>query len=246
MDGSRLAAEIGIDQLWVKDESQRFGLPAFKFLGASWALARVLGETEPARMVEAARVLGVTRLVAATDGNHGRAVARLARMLGVQATIFVPTAMAPARRAAILSEGADVVVEFNYDAAVNAAARRAADPGTRVINDADEDGASPVPAWIIDGYSTLFLEAATQLAAASARVDLLVIQLGVGASAAAGIRWAMSAGVRVLGVEPTGAACVAASIAAGRVTTIQPSGTSMAGLDCGTPSHAAWPSPSPG
>ena len=112
VDGSRLAAEIGIDQLWVKDESQRFGLPAFKFLGASWALARVLGETEPARMVEAARVLGVTRLVAATDGNHGRAVARLARMLGVQATIFVPTAMAPARRAAILSEGADVVVEL--------------------------------------------------------------------------------------------------------------------------------------
>ena len=111
-----------------------------------------------------------------------------------------------------------------------------------MINDADEDGASPVPAWIIDGYSTLFLEAATRLAAASARVDLLVIQLGVGASAAAGIRWAMSAGVRVLGVEPTGAACVAASIAAGRVTTIEPSGTSMAGLDCGTPSHAAWPS----
>lgn len=90
-----IAAAIGLDHMWVKDETRRFGLPAFKILGVSWATEVVL----------ARRAEPVTRFVAATDGNHGRAVARVARQRGYAATIFVPAGSSAARIDAIRAEG---------------------------------------------------------------------------------------------------------------------------------------------
>lgn len=244
VDSPAVAAAAGVPRVLVKDESSRFGLPAFKFLGASWAVARVLGETvgELDRLRVAARELGVTRLSAATDGNHGRAVARMARLSGIGATIFVPVSMREARREAIRSEGAEViVVEGDYDETVRSAAAEERDPSCRVVNDADQDGSSPVPGWVVEGYATLFGEAEEQARALGAEPDLLVVQIGVGAFAAAGIAWARSRGLPVVGVEPRAAACVAASLEAGRPVTIATQPTHMSGLDCGTPSAAAWP-----
>ncbi len=242
--GPAVAAAAGVERVLVKDESERFGLPAFKFLGASWAVARVVDATSGGLedLAAGAEAAGIQRLSAATDGNHGRAVARIARLIGIGATIFVPEAMREPRRASIASEGAEVVVvSGDYDETVRRAAAEGADPGCRVVNDADQDGTSPVPGWVIEGYATLFAEAAGQAEERGAAPDLLVVQIGVGAFAAAGVSWARSRGIPTVGVEPAAAACVAASLAAGRPVSIRTAPTHMAGLDCGTPSAVAWP-----
>ena len=120
----RAAAEaLGVARVWVKDESSRLGLPSFKILGASWAIHRAL-EARGDR----------PRLACATDGNHGRAVARVARERGLEATVFVPADMIAARREAIAAEGARVeVVDGSYDEAVErrGRGRSARDPGHR-------------------------------------------------------------------------------------------------------------------
>jgi diaminopropionate ammonia-lyase len=238
-----LARELGIERLYVKDESRRFGLPAFKFLGASWAISRLLGGgSDLAELARNAHARGIERLTTATDGNHGRAVARMAALVGLRATIYVPEAMRPVRRDAILAEGAElVVVADDYDEAVRRSLLDAAgDAGCRAVNDADLDGSSPVAAWVIDGYSTLFLELDEQLPD-DAAIDTLMLQTGVGAFAAAGARWAARRGIVAIAVDPAGAPCIAASLAARARTTVETSPTAMAGLDAGTPSAAAWP-----
>jgi hypothetical protein len=110
------SARAGVAQVWVKDEADRFGLPAFKILGASWAVDRVLsaraGHGEPAGSFDLLRrrtAGSAVTLVTATDGNHGRAVARMARLLDVRARIAVPAGVGAATVDAIAAEGAEVV-----------------------------------------------------------------------------------------------------------------------------------------
>jgi diaminopropionate ammonia-lyase len=126
VDAPQLAQAMGVGAVLLKDESSRLGLPAFKIAGASWAVQRALeehrGPFAPWDTLDdlAGQLAGSElTLVAATDGNHGRAVARMARQLGLGAIILVPSDMVPARQAAIVGEGATVVVvDGSYDAAV--------------------------------------------------------------------------------------------------------------------------------
>lgn len=245
-----LAAELGIGALYLKDERNRFGLPAFKILGASWAVWRRLcdhlGITPqpdegwaPLRRALAGRDI---TLVAATEGNHGRAVARIAGDLGIDAEIYVPRDMSQSRRAAIAGEGARIrTVDGDYDEAVGTARSAAAADGRLLIADvADTPGG--VAAWVIDGYATLFEELESG-AAASARFDVLFVPAGVGALAAAAVRHfrTFRPEARVVAVEPVTAACVLASVRAGRVVSLPAvKGSIMAGLNCGTASAAAW------
>ncbi len=243
VDAESMARELGLEQLLVKDESSRFGLPAFKFLGASWAIAQLLGGgSDLTALRRAADKQGIRRLTTATDGNHGRAVARMAATLGLEATVYVPAAMAEVRRSAITDEGATLVdVAQGYDEAVRTAAADAAgDPGCRAVNDADLDGSNPVARWVIEGYSTLFAEIDEQTGGAD--VDLVMLQTGVGAFAACGTCWAAAHTAAAVAVDPSGAACVATSLAQGLPATIETTPTTMAGLDAGTPSATAWPS----
>jgi diaminopropionate ammonia-lyase len=157
-----LAAELGVGRVLVKDESARMGLGAFKMLGASWAVHWALARWPAGRTV---------RLVTATEGNHGRAVARLARIYGQPAEVFVPDGVRPAAMAAIAAEGARVTpVAGDYDEAVRRAARAVDEPadGTDavLIQDTAWPGYEDVPRWIVQGYSTLFAELDEQLAAA--------------------------------------------------------------------------------
>jgi diaminopropionate ammonia-lyase len=226
-----LAAELGVASVAVKDESRRLGLPAFKVLGASWACHRVLQRHPGAH------------LVTATDGNHGRAVARMAAHFGVGATVFVPDVMLPATAARIEAEGAEVVrLEVGYDDAVRAAAAYAAEsPDRALVQDTAWEGYTEVPAWIVEGYDTLVEEVDEQLGAAP---DLLVVPVGVGSLAEAMVRHYRRPDAphpAVLLVEPTTAACVLASLRAGRPTSVPTGDTVMAGLNCGTISAAAWP-----
>ncbi|PNY79734.1 diaminopropionate ammonia-lyase [Deinococcus koreensis] len=253
-----LAAALGVRQAWVKDEAQRLGLPAYKILGASWATYRELGHRfGPFRpwnaLDDLARQLSVhtlgahapLTLVAATDGNHGRAVARMARWLGLGAHIVVPQDMVPARREAIEGEGARVEVHpGSYDDAVLAAARLADDTHI-VISDTAWDGYTRVPGWVIAGYSTIFQEMDAQLAALQApQPDLVAVQMGVGSLAAAVIQHYRAPGrqTHVVGVEPTRADCVLRSLEAGALTGVPgPHSSIMAGLNCGNTSPLAWP-----
>jgi diaminopropionate ammonia-lyase len=219
-----VARALGLAAVLVKDESSRLGLPAFKILGASWAAERALADRPETHT-----------LVAASAGNHGRAVARVAAMRGLGCRIFLPERALAVRRAAIEREGAEVVVVRGaYEDAVAAAEADARQPGVLLLADVGSDGP---PAWVVDGYATLFEEARAQ-----AGYDLLLVPVGVGSLAAAAARHGAAAGVGVIGVEPATAACLTASLAAGRPATVDTPGTVMAGLDCAEVSEAAWPS----
>ena len=266
-----LASELGAGRVFVKDESSRLGLPAFKVLGASWAIHQLL--TDPAGPAPAdpladlrnaaARRPGLT-FVTATDGNHGRAVARVARLIGIPAHVFVPAMTDHATRAAIASENAEVTqIDGTYDDAVDTARRWADDhPGAVLVQDTAWPGYEQVPAWIVEGYSTLFAELDAQLSAANAGPPALVaVPVGVGSLAQAAVMhyrgsvtaegWPgrgqnsapkqPSSATAVLSVEPDTAACLLASLRAGRPTTIPTANTIMAGLNCGSISSSAWP-----
>lgn len=249
-----LARRCGAAAVLLKDESDRLGLPAFKILGASWAIAALLaerlGEREPPAGLAGLRerLGGVPPVVAATDGNHGRAVARVAKLLGLPARIFLPAGAAAARLAAIAGEGAAVVeVAGSYDEAVAAAASWADAHDGLLVQDTGFPGYELVPDRVAEGYATLFAEVDAQLAAAGEPPpDLFLVQVGVGALAQAAVRHWRQPGrpraTRVVGVEPEGADCVRAALAAGRVVSLPGQQHSlMAGLNCGTASTTAWP-----
>lgn len=251
----RTADRLGVAEVLVKDETTRLGLPAFKILGASWAVGRALidraGESLEAVPTYAALEALAERLrpltlSAATDGNHGHGVAHMARRLGFESRIYVPAGTAQARIDAIASEGATVtVVDGGYEDAIK---RSAEDAGERclVISDTSWPGYEDVPRWVIDGYETVFLEIGEAIAQEGRpRPGFVALPMGVGALAAAGIRHYWSAGgprPRLIGVEPTQAACVLKSVEAGEIITLtEPQDSIMAGLNCATPSLIAWP-----
>jgi diaminopropionate ammonia-lyase len=255
IDAPTLADELGVGRVWVKNESSRLGLPSFKILGASWGVLNALDahvgglgawdgiDDLRRRLAEH----GPLSLAAATDGNHGRAVARMAKLLGLRARIFVPEGTARARIDGIQSEGARCdVVAGTYDDAV---ARSAVEASVRclVISDTSWPGYEDVPRWVVEGYSTIFFEIEDELRdLGETPPDVIVIQLGVGALGAAAVRhWRGQSRPKrpvMIGVEPARAACVLASVEAGGIVTIPgPHDSIMAGLNCGTPSLVAWP-----
>lgn len=237
-----LAAQLGVGRVFAKDESQRLGLPAFKALGAAWAVHRALAEHAGTHPGE-----GSVTLVTATDGNHGRALARFARLAGQAATVLVPRGVHPHAVAAIRSEGADVVaVDGDYDDAVRAAAATADALGGILVQDSSWEGYVDVPSWIVDGYATLFTEIDEQLAASGDTApDLVVVPTGVGSLLQAAVQHYRCAGAdgttAVVSVEPDTADAVYASLGAGRPVSVDTAETVMAGLNCGTVSWLAWP-----
>jgi diaminopropionate ammonia-lyase len=261
IDAPKLASALGVGKVFVKDESSRLRLPAFKILGASWAVYRALEERlgedfgdweEIWELEERLAPLRPLSLVAATDGNHGRAVARVARLLGLGAKIFVPRYMANARREAIASEGAEViVVDGTYDEAVERSAGAVGERGL-VISDMSWPGYERIPSWVIEGYSTMLWEIDDELERRNeAGPDLVVVQVGVGAFAAAVTRHFRSPRAsprpKVMSVEPASADCLLQSVEAGSIVSVPgPHDSIMSGLNCGRPSLVAWPTVSRG
>jgi diaminopropionate ammonia-lyase len=256
VEASDIADRLGVAKVWVKDESRRLGLPSFKILGASWATFRVLCERADVDHRSVNGLAGLRSalagmpltLVAATDGNHGRAVARVAKLLDLKAHILVPQDMASSRIRALEEEGAQVtVVPGTYDEAI-AESARLADDSHLVVSDTSWEGYEQVPNWVIEGYSTIASEVHEQLDRAGAEPPTAVVaQIGVGAFAASVVRGFAGDGVTIVGVEPTKAACALASVEAGRPTQIGGNLDSiMAGLNCGFPSLVAWPDVSTG
>jgi diaminopropionate ammonia-lyase len=251
-----ITEELGLERLWVKDESSRLGLPAFKILGVSWAAYRALATrlgTEPSwrtptDLREAFSSLQPLTLVTATTGNHGRAVARVASAFGLEARIFVPANSPADRVAAIADEGA-VAIDCggSYDEAVEQAAVWARRRGTRralLLSDTAPSEGDPVATWISEGYSTLFREVEEQLAAAAEPLpDLIVVQIGAGSLAlTAATHWRRNrdlSKIALLGVEAASAACFQASARAGGFRTLPgPHRSRMFCLNAGVPSRS--------
>lgn len=232
-----IAQELGVGRVFAKFEADRFGLPAFKGLGASWAIHRALEQASDPN----------APIVSATDGNHGRAVAHFARLAGRRAVIVIPRGVSEVATQAIRDESADVrVIDGDYDAAVRAAAAYANAEHGVLVQDTAWDGYEDVPRWIVEGYETLFLEIDEQLSAAGVGApDLVVVPAGVGSVTQAAVAHYRAGGTvhdtALLNVEPTSAPCVLASLTLGDRTTVETGETIMAGLNCNSVSTIAWP-----
>jgi len=229
------AEQIGVSELLVKDETSRLGLPAFKILGVAYAVHRLIEE----RIIRSESILAC-----ATAGNHGRAVAHVARQHKLKARIYVHRGVSQSRVQTIAAEGAEItLVDGTYDDSVREVARDAEAQGWVLISDTAWPGYEEVPRLIMTGYTMLMIEAAEQWQAAP---DVVFVQAGVGGLACAVVSWLHSEyGAKrpsIVCSEPEEAACVLESIGAGQLH--QATGslqTIMGGLNCARVSSLAWP-----
>ena len=249
------AGLLGIDNIYVKDESYRFGLNAFKVLGGSYAignyLAQKLGKTisempyERLVSEEVRKELGDITFVTATDGNHGRGVAWTAGRLRQRAVVYMPKGSAAERLENIRAEGAEAsITDLNYDGAVRLANRQAQEKGWVMMQDTAWEGYEDIPQWIMQGYGTMGYEAYTQLPEKPTHIFL---QAGVGsmAGAVAGFFAGVYGKDRpiITIVEPDKADCIfrTAKAADGRLHFVTGDmDTIMAGLACGEPCSIGW------
>ncbi len=256
---SHLAEMLGVEGIYCKDESQRLELNSFKVMGGSFAVFRYLqkqldlsDEEISYRYLmskECHDKLGTLTFASATDGNHGRGIAWASRMLGHKCKIYVHKDTSAARINAIKMYGAEVtVVNGNYDDAVRKVAEDAKENNWIIISDTSWPGYTEVPTWIMQGYSTMLLEAQEQFAGMGIdKPTHIFVQAGVGALAASVIGfYAHLFHVdmpKFIVVEPDKADCIYVSAKAGDGEPHTVKGdldTIMAGLACGDPSPIAW------
>lgn len=249
------ADTLGLGTIYMKDESYRFGLNAFKVLGGSYAigsyLAEKLGKTIEEMPYEelvsdrTKKELGDITFVTATDGNHGRGVAWTANKLRQNAVVYMPKGSARERLQNILAEGADAsITDLNYDEAVRLANRQAEEKGWVMVQDTAWEGYEDIPEWIMQGYGTMGYEAYTQLPEKPTHIFL---QAGVGSMAGAvtGFFASIYGEERpvITIVEPNKADCVyrTAEAADGKLHFVTGDmNTIMAGLACGEPCSIGW------
>jgi diaminopropionate ammonia-lyase len=250
-----LARAAGVGKLWYKDEAHRFGLGSFKVLGGSYGVFRVLqervaeqtGERVTSHDLRGQRYSSITNkitIAAATDGNHGRAVAWAANAFHCSCIIYLPAACSAFREQAIRRYSADTVrTEKDYSETVRQCSRDAETNGWQVVSDTSWEGYERVPHSIMQGYTVMASEIISQL-----HEDVpthIFVQGGVGALAAAlcgFFRQCWEKNVpRLVVVEPEGAACLYVSAVAGKPTPVSGTvDTIMAGLACREASPLAW------
>lgn len=246
-----LAKELCVKDIYVKDESFRFGLNAFKVLGGSYAIGSYIAEKlgEPMDAMTYDKIisqdtrdkLGECTFVSATDGNHGRGVAWTANKLRQKCVIHMPKGSARERLENIQAEGATAdITDLNYDDAVRLSNKEAIENGWVLVQDTSWDGYEDIPTRIMQGYTTLSLEAFEQLGAV--KPTHIFLQAGVGsfATSATGFFADVYKEDRpiITVVEPNAAACVYQTMKAddGQIHPVTGDmNTIMAGLACGEP-----------
>ena len=252
-----LASHLGVKNFYVKDESFRFGLNAFKALGGSYAIGSFLASRlgippeeltyEKITCDETKEKLGKLTFVTATDGNHGRGVAWTANRLGQKCVVYMPKGTARERLDNILALGADAsITDMSYDDCVRLAAKNAEKYGWVMVQDTAWDGYESIPRKIMQGYTTMAREAQLQLN--GAKPTHIFLQAGVGSMAAAVCAYFASLYGKkempvITVVEPASADCFYRTakandgklhFAEGEMDSI------MAGLCCGEPCTIAW------
>jgi diaminopropionate ammonia-lyase len=231
-----LAQKYNVANIYVKDESHRFGLNAFKGLGASYAVHKIL-EHQP----------NIEFFCTATDGNHGRAVAWASRINNKKAMVFVPAVTTESRIQAIKNEGAEVIkIDGNYDDACSFAKEASKSKGWQLVQDAAWEDYEEIPAHIMAGYLTLFQEIENELhSLPMPKIDVVLLQAGVGSWAGSAIWYYLNRygedRPRIVVVQPFDADGILSSFKANkRVNPCCTFNTIMAGLNCGIPSSSAW------
>lgn len=255
----RTAKALGLGGLYVKDESYRFGLNAFKVLGGSFAigkfvagqLGRDIGEVDYTFLTSDAfkSSFSPCTFFTATDGNHGRGVAWAANRLGQKAVVLMPAGTVKSRYENIKKLGADVTIEkLNYDDCVRKAALLSKQiPSSVLVQDTAWAGYEEIPGYIMQGYGTLIAEAVDQMAQKRVTPTHVFVQAGVGSLAAAVQGYLVNRfpenTPKVVVVECRAADCFYRSAAAGDGKAQAVSGaleSIMAGLCCGEASPVAW------
>ena len=258
---SKLAASLGLKNIFVKDESYRFGLNAFKVLGGSYAIGSYIAKRlnmdiselpyEKITSREIRDKLGDLTFVTATDGNHGRGVAWTANRLNQKSVVYMPKGSAKERLDNIRTLGSDAsITELNYDDAVRLANAGAEKYGWVMVQDTAWEGYEDIPAWIMEGYTTMAYEAVAQLKERNIdKPTHIFLQAGVGA---------LSGGLTgffadlygdsgnhpiITIVEPNKADCIYRTAKAkdGKLHFVSGDmNTIMAGLACGEPCTIGW------
>ncbi len=256
---SELARYLGLRRLYVKDESYRFGLNAFKVLGGSYAIARYMAQQLhkdvseiPYNVLTSAKLkeeFGQATFFTATDGNHGRGIAWAANKLGQKCVVRMPKGTTQTRLQNIAKENAEVTIEdLNYDDCVRMAAKEAENTEHGImVQDTAWEGYEEIPTWIMQGYGTLAMEADQQLAQDGCRPTHIFIQAGVGSLAGAVVgyftnRFKENPPVMVV-VEANAADCLYRSAIQGDGSRVDVTGemlTIMAGLACGEANTVSW------
>ncbi len=255
-----LAELCGIKEIFVKDEAWRFGLHAFKVLGGSFAMARHIAKItgrniseltyEKLTSPEIKKETGELTFFSATDGNHGRGVAWSANKLGQKSVILMPKGSAKMRLDNILREGAKATIEEeNYDECVRMAAKIAEDtPGGVMVQDTAWPGYEEIPAWIMQGYGTMAMEADNQMEELDANPPThVIVQAGVGSLAGAVVgyfanKYPDNPPIFIV-AESDQADCLYRSAITGDGSIKTVDGdmqTIMAGLACGEPNTSSW------
>lgn len=251
-----LSKFIGIKDFFIKDESYRFGLNAFKVLGGSYAIGKYLTEKlgmdikdvsfEYLKSKEAKEKLGHITFVTATDGNHGRGVAWAANQLGQNSVVYMPKGSSQVRLHNIRKEGAKAeIINGSYDDAVALSDKMAKEKGWVVIQDTAWEGYEDIPTWIMQGYASIMDEAIEQmLEYGEEKPTHVFLQAGVGSFAGSMLGYLISKygkerPVTVI-VEPDNVDCLYNSAKEGKDVSVEEGPTIMAGLACGTPNIISW------
>lgn len=256
---NNLASYLGLKRLYVKDESYRFGLNAFKVLGGSYAIAKYIAQQlgkdvseVPYEVLTSDKLredFGQATFFTATDGNHGRGVAWAANKLGQKCVVRMPKGTTKTRLENIAKENATVTIEnLNYDDCVRMAAKEAAQTKRGImVQDTAWEGYEEIPTWIMQGYGTLAMEADSQLEADGSRPTHIFVQAGVGSLAGAVIgyfanRFKENPPIMVV-VEANAADCLYRSAMQADGSRVDVTGdmlTIMAGLACGEANTVSW------
>lgn len=250
-----LARTIGVDKIFVKDESHRFGLNAFKGLGGIYAIASYFEAYHDIKLSSFKELLKQLEdkeqltFVTATDGNHGKGIAWAAELLNQRALVYMPKNTSQARVDAITKLGAEVIVtELNYDNTVRHATDVAQQNNWPLVQDTAWEGYEEIPLKIMQGYSTIISEIKTQLGRSHYNnLSHVVLQAGVGsfagAMAAVLMQTTDNKNLKVIVVEPDNTACLYKSAidSSGKPQNVTGDlKTMMAGLSCGEPSIQGW------
>lgn len=244
-------SELGINQLYIKDERERMSLGSFKASGAAYVIALAASQKIDAMPdtsldtispEQLSKVLNGTSYICASAGNHGLSVAAGARVFGAKAVIYLSDTVPESFAERLRSYGAEVVrAGDNYEESMEAAATKAAETGWILLSDSSWPGYTEIPTQVMEGYLVIAAETCLQLKDIAKPTHIL-LQAGVGgiaASATAYFREQWGDEPTIVVVEPEAAPAIIDSIAAGEPVVSQGPVSNMGRLDCKEPSHIA-------
>jgi len=214
-----LSAQTG-NKVYLKPENMQF-TGAYKLRGAYYKMS-TLSEEERAK-----------GLITASAGNHAQGVAYAAKCYGVKATIVMPTTTPLMKVNRTKSYGAEVVLHGDvYDEACAKAYELADEHGYTFIHPFDDLA-------VATGQGTIAMEIVKELPL----VDYILVPIGGGglATGVSVLAKLLNPKIKVIGVEPAGANCMQASLAAGKVSTLPGVNTIADGTAVKTPGEKLFP-----